>query len=578
MLRYWIDHEEVFAQTDASFEFIRTNSILSQDGDSSYNISFDMREPRNAKAFHHISRLNSLANIDKKHIIITDTSDTVFDGCVSFLGYEGNILNLQALGGDAEVKYLSSDISLRKLNLGTVEDYTHEQMDAINETVWPQSPGCFPPVLKGSYEFANTFAGFQGKYFVNFQNAQGKIDSSMTQLQPYVLEVIKRVLDYYGWTIVENYIATVPQFCCLYVVNGFTQTKEFAKLLPDWTASEFLDEVRKFFNVVFVYDNTKRTVRIVNATAYYQSITSPIVIGNEEVLRGEDAHSVDVEVNENVINYSKFRYDLDNTGWYMYQDIDPTVVSMCSQDSIVNMGNYENDAFVIFSWQNYNKYKLVKTDSTRRCLSLQRFGTWNNRDDDDAMTLRIIPADVQEHLYMLIYSVNGDAQTNIYHFPIPRAYSYSNEENQPPKGLEAAIKEGADYDPYKPAKLYVAYKVLGQQTLKADKNWDDGILSWRMTFSAVSPLWGIDAWSAESKSLSLIYDLSPEYMSEHYYQGSLEVDFEKVYCIRFRSKSMPSPEGLYIVAGRKFLCRELHFFVEKSIRLPYYEGYFYAVK
>lgn len=574
MLRYWIDNEEVFAQADASFEFIRTNSILCQDGDSSYNISFDMRDPRNAKAFHHISRLNSITNIDKKRIIITDSSDTVFDGCVSVLGFEGNILNLQALGGDAEVKYLSSDVSLRKLNLGTIEDYTTEQMDSINEVAWPQAPGCFPPVLKASYEFKNTFIGFQGQYFVNFQNEHGKIDSSLTQLQPYVLEVIKRVLEYYGWTIVENYIATVPQFCSLYVANGYTQTKYFSKLLPDWSASEFLDEVRKFFNVVFVYDNTKRTVRIVNAIAHYHNLSSPIVVNHEEILRAKDAHAVEVEGNKNTLNYSKFRYDLDSTDWYMYQDIDPAVVNICTQDSIDNMNNYENDAFVIFSWQYCNKYKLVKTDSARRCLSLQRYGTWDSMDDNDAMTMRIIPADIQEHMYML---TNGE-QINLYHFPVVRAYSYSNEENQPPKGLEAAIRNGADYDPYKPSKLYVAYKVVGQQSLRSDKQWEDGITSWLMTLSAVSPVYGINAWSAQNESLSLIYDLSPEYMAEHYYQGSIEVDLENVYCIRFRSKSKPSPEGLYVIAGRKFLCRELHFFVEKSKRLPYYEGYFYAVK
>lgn len=79
-------------------------------------------------------------------------------------------------------------------------------------------------------------------------------------LQPYLFYILKKVMEYEGYAIVKNDFDKEP-WNRLVIVSACKSGK-IKDALPHWTVYKFIDELRKFFNASFVFDEVAKTVSI----------------------------------------------------------------------------------------------------------------------------------------------------------------------------------------------------------------------------------------------------------------------------------------------------------------------------
>lgn len=80
-------------------------------------------------------------------------------------------------------------------------------------------------------------------------------------LQPYLMYVLRKVLEYEGYELVRNDFDHYP-WNRLVIVSA-CKTGKLGDALPHWSVYKFLDEIRKFFNASFVFDEESKKVSMV---------------------------------------------------------------------------------------------------------------------------------------------------------------------------------------------------------------------------------------------------------------------------------------------------------------------------
>lgn len=79
-------------------------------------------------------------------------------------------------------------------------------------------------------------------------------------VQPYLFYVLRKVLEYEGYTITANGLDKDPWNRL--VIASARRSCNIGDALPHWTVYKFIEEVRKLFNASFVFNEVKKTVEI----------------------------------------------------------------------------------------------------------------------------------------------------------------------------------------------------------------------------------------------------------------------------------------------------------------------------
>lgn len=88
-------------------------------------------------------------------------------------------------------------------------------------------------------------------------------------VQPNLMYVLKKVLEYEGYTITENDFDIDPWNRLL--VATATKTTKIEHALPHWTVYYFLDEIRKLFNASIIFDEIEKTVSILSTNELFNN-------------------------------------------------------------------------------------------------------------------------------------------------------------------------------------------------------------------------------------------------------------------------------------------------------------------
>ena len=131
-------------------------------------------------------------------------------------------------------------------------------------------------------------------------------------LQPYLFYVLRKVMEYEGYAIVKNDFDKDP-WNRLVIVSACKSGK-IKDALPHWTVYKFIDELRKFFNASFVFDEVAKTVSI--------SATNELLTNDTVSYECEDDFSVEHDDDglDNLVT-SNIEYNFDsaaNRDWREY--------------------------------------------------------------------------------------------------------------------------------------------------------------------------------------------------------------------------------------------------------------------
>ena len=214
---------------------------------SNYSLDIELPMPANHAIFKHVNRLD----VTKKKTILPATlivdARCLLYGSAVLLSVEDALVKVQLVSGNAEFNLLTNDdLYIDELDLGTISWPNNNQnrfqppanmvnyygsvddIEAVWLPVFYQEAKWENLQNDAIYEFGTnnfTLCPYYGRRCV----------------QPYLLTVIKRIVEYFGYTFDTSFFDN--NFLRNVYVCSAVSSNRVAAALPHWTVSEFFDEL-----------------------------------------------------------------------------------------------------------------------------------------------------------------------------------------------------------------------------------------------------------------------------------------------------------------------------------------------
>lgn len=433
-------------------------------------------------------------------------------------------------------------------------------------------------------------------------------DNAVIAPQPYIIDVIRRVLQSQGRKLVDKSASTNP-IRYTFVANSRT-TLDIARMLPEWTVQEFIMEVENFFGVAFLQGDGGE-VLLVDRHNYYGLYARTIT-----VTQATDETTSDIDEEDNSRETS-----LSGNVDYDYDDADDIlrlpdeVFENCEEQ--IEMDNYTaifnhaqglsqeeraRSRYLYTDRQTGRRYAFLNSAEAPDTYSLHevdQFGPLIRRSERDIDTkLQIVPL-----RYDLADSVIGDGQNPTSHVPakdsddavpvlrtpdtlLQAADHYSiNEAINPQESTEGNETAGA------PDRLYVAYND-GSVATEIGK----GIASEGNRFAplpigipyARDPESGLPEIPrryyrmAEIAPPNSLFALNDRQVNDTrtiaaHIAGGPQVDTRVVRQFTVVDREATDPTAIYIIRGRRYVCQKIELTLDAAGVQPEKKLYLYEL-
>lgn len=308
MTELFIDGRKVVLPPDLSLKYTEENPFFTKRGKYTLDITLSLLHPDNARIYGHCDRINKGGDVPSGRTAVLVVDGKVYlRGKEVYLNHTESQVSIQLVSGNSELNYvIGENKSLRDLSLGSaqLEPWPeHSPLYQIPDNAilsmdesYPDKEWQLLPFMTedNDYLIGNAFFmssypnGFLPDYndIIRFCGVRDTRQSSFNVVirnrrpQPYFCAIIDKVFLALGYEVVSNFIADHEIYKHLYVVHGY-DTVEFAKMLPDWTVSEFLKQIELLFDCTVLVDSNTYSVRIMsNATIFEQQIGPSLVVSD----------------------------------------------------------------------------------------------------------------------------------------------------------------------------------------------------------------------------------------------------------------------------------------------------------
>ena len=280
MIIAYINGKVAYPATSSSVKIKLDNPFIKDGEEKSMEIVFPMDLPENRLAFGPLNRLDTAfenADIDNCALLVDNIE--VIRGTGTITSVSESEVKLQILSGKNYLNYLASfaDMYIDQIDYGQVElrhrellngyRFSRNASGTINSEMTQQgyvgAPGkyVFLPIHDESNDYWCNSIAFLYSDGVGGQLVQSGYVMVRAAVQPNLMFILRGVLGALGYTLGECFFDIAP-WNQIYVASARVSLS-IRGALPHWTAYKFLDEVRKLFNAVFVFDEKTKTVDIV---------------------------------------------------------------------------------------------------------------------------------------------------------------------------------------------------------------------------------------------------------------------------------------------------------------------------
>lgn len=433
-------------------------------------------------------------------------------------------------------------------------------------------------------------------------------DNAVIAPQPYIIDVIRRVLQSQGRKLVDKSASTNP-IRYTFVANSRT-TLDIARMLPEWTVQDFIMEVENFFGVAFLQGDGGE-VLLVDRYDYYGLYARTIT-----VTQATDETTSDIDEEDNSRETS-----LSGNVDYDYDDADDIlrlpdeVFENCEEQ--IEMDNYTaifnhaqglsqeeraRSRYLYTDRQTGRRYAFLNSAEAPGTYSLHEvdmFGPLIRRSERDIDTkLRIVPL-----RYDLADSVIGDGQNPTSHVPAKDSDDAVPVLRTPDTLLQAAdhysineaINQQEDTEGNEtagaPDRLYVAYN-----DGSIDTEIGKGIASEGNIFAplpigipyARDPKSGLPEIPrryyrlADIAPPNSLFALNNRQVNDTrtiaaHIAGGPQVDTRVVRQFTVVDREATDPTAIYIIRGRIYVCQKIELTLDAAGVLPEKKLYLYEL-
>lgn len=620
MIHLYIDMQEVALSDDLQFDFYAYNPFFDRKSDYTYDISIDISIPQNAVIYKHIDRVNVMLHPLNRIAELYDDTTLLLRGTEIILSVEESVVKVQLVSGNSELNYLAASkrTRMQDLDLGEVEVSESSALASLQSTSDKFDYVC-APCAKAWNRFGFQFWANKersAKMLYNnlsrpfYKDAEEKQTnmlawSSTPNLRPmvYLCAMVEKVVESMGYKVVYNAIRHIPRFKQIYIVNS-KDTKKYCEMVPNWLVNDFLDQIEKWCNVLFLVDSASKTCRIININEFYTSDNSVAYIDRDSIVDHVDK-VFDVEQTSEV-SYNNVEYNVPDNEFFKFGVLDDNVRAACKNEMVNTYTevkgkaseSFYNSMTLYHVKENDREYvvsrRKVSADANNSYYYVQPIDYIGKRVDDEStesVSFNIVPAPMVAvslygfYLYDTSIASSGGGYCNCFGM-IPYAMDQvSEEEVSEDKGLNEFIVSGIKNEAV-PSEMFVANYIGVKNCFWANiPSHGDGAvakLKWPLSLS-VQPIVGFGAidsgfYYSDNREYSE-FDLSVKSLYDDIYSKNEKVRTTEDVTVRFyTSKHLFDSKNIFVVANARFYCRYIKYKVTINGLTEEAEGNFFPMK
>ena len=626
------------------------NQFVKDSGSYTYEISFPMAIAKNRELFGNVQRLDvkkTLADFDDCKLYAANR--LVMSGKGTVTSITNDTVKLQIVGGKSRIKYNS------KFEKHFIDEINYPSVildTGINKPVYDKAGTGYPNMDQFQWMLfidltTGNFVGQKGvavlspvndetneilsnrvylskfsKIKINGVKFPSGTYAYMTNcsISPYLMYVLKKVMEYEGYTIKRNDLDRSP-WNRLVIVSACKSGK-IKNALPHWTVYKFIDELRKFFNASFVFDEISKSVSII--------ATNELLTNDTLTYACEDDFSVEYDEDGlDNLSTSNIEYSFDdaaNRDWREYisqsvqknyatktygsmADLVADAEKMTSKERKTTIFKCGHDYYV---WADLPKDGNPETEETTEQRTLCGFFNPVIRDmeSDTFQELDICPAAVYQRKMQnkdepWIQNI-GDKIGN----PFVVVPSVTNEKEQSLEDMEededgeyyysvqdAMQGSSGDTDSSSTAdegKMRVAFQAENVVNLKAhaavayNRRLDNEDTNYRVPVLYTDyRMYPQTMLITETGTLSLEF-LPNRNDGRHFGNlnrgdtsssrfGDMQVDKHNPITIKFVTEEMPDPSKIFVFRNKRYICEKIEMNVTEDGIENEKTGYFYEI-
>ena len=274
MIVCYINGQMAIPAAQSDIKVTLQNPFIKDGDEKTMEVIFPMDIPQNAAAFGVLNRLDtSFESEDFEDCRLMADNIEVIQGKGTITSITPSEVKIQILAGKSYLRYKASfeNVYIDQIDYGTVaEKYRNLEIGRatsisqlnfvsdLNTNGFIGEPGKY--VFYQAHDETNDWWANQLCYM-----REGDTDNGVTLMnaavQPNLMMVLDKVFQRLGYKVIRNDFNVSP-WNQLYVCSA-RKSLNMARALPHWSCYKFLDEFRKLFNAVFLFDEVHSQVSVV---------------------------------------------------------------------------------------------------------------------------------------------------------------------------------------------------------------------------------------------------------------------------------------------------------------------------
>lgn len=620
------------------------NQYIRDSGSYTYDISFPMSIHENQVLFGNVQRMDVKKTLpDYEDCKLYVDNILVMSGKATVTNITNETVKLQLVGGKSRIKYNAKfeshyidEIDYPRVVVTKGLDrigYTHIPRINFNGT-WPLYHAGEPLMVDFTdYNFVGQ-PGVAAFNPINDEHNENTLNNNIVwtaisqnlrvdgnlwpkgervvmynlAVQPFLMYVIKKVMEYEGYKLTRNDFDVEP-WNRLLIANAMN-TVNIKDALPHWKVYTFLEEIRKLFNASIVFDELAKTVKILSTNE----------LGTNDIVSYDCSDEYTCEYDEDGLSNlstSNIEYDFDSSANHDWSDY--ISQSVQKQFETKKYNTYE-ELFAAYKgmkqrerrtniFQVDNKYyisamvpgKYSDPDSEEVHEKLTQCGFFNpiirDMESDDFVSLKISPVaivkrrkqnaqkdfwtktfigkfgDLQPNKWVYVPSVPNEKQASLDSIEVDGEGDYYTAVQDAMEGVSEETTTTTEDDVSMPIMFQsqTVYNLASNRSVAYnEKLFENETLKARIPKTYTSP--GMNEMSntePEEASLSLSNILGAT--------GNLKIDKHNLITYDLITEDIPDPSKLYLLRNKKYVCAKIEVYIRQGKISNMKKGYFYEV-
>ncbi len=289
MVNLYLNGTEVFFDNEKTIKVTRENPFFTQSGSYTLDVDIPMSIYQNAVFFKHLNRMQVKKMPVKMSAVLVADNHPLLTGSAIVNSINDKVVKVQLVGGNSDINYTArfENVYIDEIDYGELSTIPGMERHSFNGN---RRGGTYLGLsyIAGSWDAYNKgHIGVDGEYVLSpvYDETNDSVKNKTELLAPdsagdnptiytsgicvlpNLLFVVRKVIEYFGYSIVVNDFDVVP-WNKLYVCNA-RRTLNINEMLPHWNATDFLKEVQYFFNCTIVFDEDSKSARIISNRRYF---------------------------------------------------------------------------------------------------------------------------------------------------------------------------------------------------------------------------------------------------------------------------------------------------------------------